>query len=288
MGAAVWGAYWIAEDWLEGWLATAGWSVPMIIVPLALVMVNQHPVPVDDCPCFEDAIAFVSVALGSLLGRWFSMRYGFGPDFFSDSMPGSHGLGLADRTMWWGVATLKMVFGVFIIFSWRLFAKATLHFILPPTYRFLAQAFTLPTRRFYTPATDYKNVPSDLGLRPIPSVIDLPEHLGMEMETDIGTHASGLGLGYSAADLRARGGKANGSKMATSKGFGTVYGVGNGDRNWELEKHGNGEVKGDVDDVKHYDADVLTKVVVYCGIALLASTGLPVFFEVVGWGVKSW
>jgi Helicase associated domain (HA2) len=29
-------------------------------------MVNQHRQPVDDCPCFEDAIAFVSVVMGKL------------------------------------------------------------------------------------------------------------------------------------------------------------------------------------------------------------------------------
>src|ERR1700732_1936696 len=85
--------------------------------------------------------------------------------------------------------------GIFVIFAWRILAKSILHMILPPTFRLLAQAFTLPHRRFYTPATDYKNVPSELGLRPIPSVIDLPEHLAMETEIDIGTKASGFGLG---------------------------------------------------------------------------------------------
>jgi len=34
--------------------------------------------------------------------------------------------------------------------------------------------------------------------------------------------------------------------------------------------------------------EVLTKVIVYCGIALLACEILPVIFEIVGWGVKSW
>lgn len=50
---------------------------------------------------------------------------------------------------------------------------------LPPTYRFLAHLFELPKRRFYTPATKYKNVPSEFSkegrlLHSIPSVIDLP------------------------------------------------------------------------------------------------------------------
>jgi dihydrosphingosine 1-phosphate phosphatase len=144
--------------------------------------------------------------------------------------------------------------GIFVIFAWRILAKSVLHMILPPTFRLLAQAFTLPHRRFYTPATDYKNVPSELGLHPIPSVIDLPEHLGMETEMDIGAKASGFGFGGNEAELRARGGKVNGN--TAERGYGTVYGVGNGKSNWELEKHGNGtEVVKDDAEVKRYDAD---------------------------------
>jgi hypothetical protein len=33
---------------------------------------------------------------------------------------------------------------------------------------------------------------------------------------------------------------------------------------------------------------VLTKVVVYAGIAILAGEGLPVAFALLGWGVKPW
>ena len=33
---------------------------------------------------------------------------------------------------------------------------------------------------------------------------------------------------------------------------------------------------------------VLTKVIVYAGIAILASEVLPLVFDLVGWGVKSW
>jgi len=78
---------------------------------MSLIMVNQHPVPVDDCPCFEDAIAFVSVLMGSLLGRWHAVQHGFDPSFFGTSMAGSAGSGWADRGIWWSVAIVKMVFG---------------------------------------------------------------------------------------------------------------------------------------------------------------------------------
>ena len=50
-------------------------------------MVNQHPQPVDDYPCFEDAIAFVSIVMGSLLARWHAVHYGFDDQIFKGVIP---------------------------------------------------------------------------------------------------------------------------------------------------------------------------------------------------------
>lgn len=102
-----------------------GWEVPLILIPICLLAVNQHPQPVDDCPCFEDAIAFGSVVLGSLLGQWgvnyWGIRDGIGSGLL---MPGSgwvfdseleKWIGLerswSDVGVWWGMAGLKMVVG---------------------------------------------------------------------------------------------------------------------------------------------------------------------------------
>lgn len=40
------------------------------MIPLSLALVHYHPEPVDDCPCFEDAIIILSVFLGAGLGHW--------------------------------------------------------------------------------------------------------------------------------------------------------------------------------------------------------------------------
>lgn len=282
-----------AGKWLDSWVLRGGWEVPIILIPIGLFLVHQHPQPVDDCPCFEDAIAFMSVVLGSLVGRWGVEYSGVGALMGRTIvMPGSGWLldaggqwiqlerGWSDVCLWWGVAALKMVVGILAIFAWRLFAKSALHLILPPTYRLLARAFRLPHRRFYTPATEYKNVPSEFhvagpgggfGLHPIPSVIDLPA------TGDIGFEVGGIGSGV---DINGPGNdfkkirSVHGSAVSSEKGgFVNVNGV---DKDEEDEK------------VKHYDADVLTKVIVYAGIAVLASEVAPVMFEILGLGVKSW
>ena len=147
-------------------------------------MVHRHPEPVDDCPCFEDAIAFMSVVMGEFLTRWYMARYGYDDTFFVRSMPGKPTGSLSEMWTWWTIATAKMTVGILVIFAWRIAAKFLCHHILPPTFRFLAQLFTLPHRRYYTPATDYTNVPADnlKGLRAFPSVLDLPGMVQVEAD----------------------------------------------------------------------------------------------------------
>ncbi|KAG6887473.1 hypothetical protein C0992_012125 [Termitomyces sp. T32_za158] len=279
-------------QWVEEWVRRGGWEVPFILVTLCLLAINQHPQPVDDCPCFEDAIAFGSVVLGALVGSWAMSFFGLRMDIGkSVAMPGSGWVlemgqwlqverTIWDVLVWWCFAALKMVTGILVIFVWRLLAKSALHLILPPTFRGLARVFDLPNRRFYTPATDYKSVPSEFsgnGIHPIPSVIDLPS------SAEVGIEIGGIGSGVSGAsqhglgtnEIKMRGGGFNEKETPGQEknvGGGVVPELAEGEK---------------IKDVKHYDAEVLTKVVVYAGIAVLACEALPAMFEVLGWGVCS-
>ncbi|KAG8937031.1 hypothetical protein FRC02_008138 [Tulasnella sp. 418] len=273
LGTMIWAAqsHW-AQD-LEKWLASEGFHVPLVTIIVGAFMINQHAEPVDDCPCFEDAIAFISVLMGCFLSKWWAMRWGYDKSsgFFTQSMP-------QEWASWCAIATAKMIVGVFIIFTWRIMAKRILHIVLPPLFRLLSTLFTLPNRRFYTPATDYERVPDDKSLlqHPFPSVIDLP---GLSMEED------GVVIGKGTALLprvRSNGDAAAGGPKLRA-GAGTIA---------EQGRMKGGEViaMGRLKDiprekVTHYDADVLTKVIVYSGIAFLATGVIPVMFESLGWGV---
>ncbi|KAF8632892.1 hypothetical protein AX17_004738 [Amanita inopinata Kibby_2008] len=306
---------------LHKWVSRGGWEVPLTLVPLCLLAVNQHPQPVDDCPCFEDAIAFGSVVLGALVGKWAMIQFGASMSVWSGRsvmMPGSGWSynahtsewvqvprGWDDVVVWWSVAFLKMTFGIFAIFAWRLIAKSALHLILPPTYRLLSRAFKLPSRRFYTPATDYKSVPSEFSkeggvLRPIPSVIDLPAgRVGVEVEAEaeVGRCNGVRGRG------RGRGGGGRGNEWESDVKMRCVGGdrekaapLLNDERQNGMmvigaqpdeEEDGRKEDK-DGQPIRHYDADVMTRLVVYAGIAVLASEVLPALYDALGWGVRSW
>ncbi|OCH86020.1 hypothetical protein OBBRIDRAFT_738818 [Obba rivulosa] len=280
LGTFIWGVQVLFGKAFDTWVKTSGWLVPAIVIPTCLLLVHRHPQPVDDCPCFEDAIAFVSVIMGEVVAQWYMVRHGYDDSFFSTAVPGNlHGSWMDAFTRISNLS-IKMILGVLIIFAWRIFAKSLFHLILPPTFRFLAQLFTLPHRRFYTPATDYKTVPPEKGLRPIPSVIDLPGMVELEMDEVAASTARRLAHASRRRELKLRNGKSNAEvdlwRSASANGKRDMVAA--------LQEYERKDVPDVV--VKHYDADVLTKVFVYCGIGMLAGSGIPVMFEILGWGVK--
>lgn len=65
-------------------LVSSDCTLPLIVAPLlvnsvGIIMVMVHPQPLDDCPCFEDAIAFLSVVMGIVTGRWAGVYTGLSP-----------------------------------------------------------------------------------------------------------------------------------------------------------------------------------------------------------------
>ncbi|KIM59073.1 hypothetical protein SCLCIDRAFT_16570 [Scleroderma citrinum Foug A] len=271
LGTGIWVAYVMTWDALDYWLVS-DLMVPYIVTPVCLLLVHFHPQPVDDCPCFEDAIAFVSVILGGFVARWHTAYAGIDRQLLQAVMPGGQGDAwtLAEKLRWCSFAGAKVGMGILIIFVWRLLAKATLHLVLPPLFRALALCFDLPHRRFYTPATHYTHVPVENGLHPIPSVIDLPS------TSDINSEEAKSGI-----KKRGRSVKSN---MRDNE---TIY-LSESLRIQEKELETGRNTAQPGIEVKHYDADVLTKVVVYSGIAFLSIEGIPVLFSLMGWGIEPW
>lgn len=260
LGAGLWGLYVLVGETVDSWLRNSGWIgksrvldrkrrsntfiVPIIVVPFCLLLVHRHPEPVDDCPCFEDAIAFMSVVMGEFLTRWYMYRNNYDETFFVRSMPGKARGSWAEMQLWWSIAAAKMVVGILAIFAWRIFAKALMHRVLPPTFRLLARLTTLPHRRYYTPATDYTGVPSEKGLHPIPSVLDLPGMLELDSDS-VSTAHKPYALSSQAIKLRAGKGTVKFEKSANITAA-SREGLGLG-----LQEMGG--KRGDV--VAHYDAD---------------------------------
>ncbi|CAE6449064.1 unnamed protein product [Rhizoctonia solani] len=278
VGTAIWAAQLQWGNAFDIWVTSNGWSVPIIILVTGLFLVHRHAEPVDDCPCFEDAIAFVSVVMGAVIAHWHFSRLILAPaqlstwsDYFTSRTPGSTFATPYDIATFALYAVLKMVVGITAIFVWRIIAKRVLLTILPPIYRkFSTEVGPLPTRRWYTPATDYAEVPADAAhLRSVPSVIDLPS------KTSVVTSGV-LPRAHIYRKLEAESKQRNGKGTSEKTGMQMV----------ECEIAPANEIVRE-EKVKHYDADVLTKVGVYMGIGAIVVGVIPVLFEMLGWGVMN-
>ncbi|KAH9047514.1 hypothetical protein EDB83DRAFT_2677071 [Lactarius deliciosus] len=215
-----------------------------------------------------DAITFTSVILDIITSFRCSKRVpALNTDLITSVTPGAALGSPAAITTWVLFALLKLVTGVLIIFSWRILAKPSVQTLLPPLFRWLAWAspVRLPHRRHYTPATEYVHGPPHT-LRAVPSMIDLDLSVAEVVDEDAGV-ASGR-RGRSSGTVKRRG-SPSGSVQEKAVTFEEVSEGGT----WE-----DGEVK-------HYDADVLTKVVVYVGIGAIATVMVPALFQALEWGV---
>ena len=124
--------------------------------------------PVEDCPCFEDAVAFVSVFAGIMIGR------NLHPKNFD--LPTAHFAlhTTQDRLFFPLIVCVKELLGIFAIFTYRLAAKKLSHAILPSIFRAVQPLVVLSRRHYADTSTDgegYKEAPE--GMKPVPSLLDL-------------------------------------------------------------------------------------------------------------------
>ncbi|KAH8907352.1 PAP2-domain-containing protein [Coniochaeta sp. PMI_546] len=154
---------------LEAWeQSSSSYLVPLAIATLIVVMVRVHPEPVDDCPCFDDSVAFAGTIIGVECGTW---RFGKHSPFSGiyHGPEASFDLGALGPL----TSVARILVGVLVIFAWREVTKPTLHRALPHLFRVIeTHGLDLP-RRFFVPASEYKKVPERLrDDNVLPSVSD--------------------------------------------------------------------------------------------------------------------
>ncbi|KAL8702245.1 MAG: hypothetical protein Q9201_004507 [Fulgogasparrea decipioides] len=121
---------------------------PMSILLTILVLVRIHPEPADDCPCFDDSVAFAGVIIGVELGNWHFARTDHAWEL---PVPATVPFDLA--AMGWPTAVARIAVGVVIIFAWREVMKPSLLRFLPPLFRIVESfGLTLP-RKFFVQAS---------------------------------------------------------------------------------------------------------------------------------------
>lgn len=298
---------------LDLYLQQNGWTPVLAAVLAIIILVRVHPEPADDCPCFDDSVCFAGVMIGLEVGTWHFARSPFADIPFDLQALG------------WLAVTLRVLFGVLVVFVWREVAKPTLLKTLPHLFRFIeTQGLDLP-RRFFMPASEYKNIPLRLKVDNVmPSMSDLPglitavRHPRRGRSVSIGPQSAADAyetLAYrerkrkeSNASLRSKAsvqelanehlgrssavnsGQQRPSDFEKQMGEGTVVvspaadsNQANGDPDLYIgqqDELGEKEVFSKLIRPRvRYDVEVITKLVVYAGIAWFAVEGVPILFE---------
>lgn len=150
---------------------SSSWLAPVVAGLIVIIFVRIHPEPADDCPCFDDSVAFAGVVIGVEFGTW---TYGKIPsDPWETRAYGDGVIDVAPLGPWINFA--RIVFGVLVIFAWRESMKPALLKMLPHLFRTIeTYGWDMP-RRYFKPASEYKTVPPESRLDTlIPKVSDFP------------------------------------------------------------------------------------------------------------------
>ncbi|KAF2473839.1 sphingosine-1-phosphate phosphohydrolase-like protein [Lindgomyces ingoldianus] len=173
LGAALAVVQLMYGDMLDVWVASGTYVNPLILTLIILLLVRIHPEPADDCPCFDDSIAFAGVVIGCQIGAWHYHRSGFAIDY---PIPSTVPFDL--KSMGILKAAARILLGVVIIFVWRATMKPTLFKILPPIFRVLEHVRLNMPRVFFLSASKYTSIPTLRGDdNVIPPASELPQML---------------------------------------------------------------------------------------------------------------
>jgi hypothetical protein len=138
----------------DEWMRSSTYIAPLIVTLILLAMVRTHPEPADDCPCFDDSVAFAGVLVGVEVAGW---HYASTPFAWSFPVPGTTPYSLKEIGM--TKTVLRIFLGVLIVFAWRGIMKPLLFRILPPIFRVVEQFGVDLPRKFFLKASEYNTVP---------------------------------------------------------------------------------------------------------------------------------
>ena len=131
-------------DSFDHWISQSTGVNPFIIMLTIFFLVRTHPEPADDCPCFDDSVAFAGVVLGVEVGQW---HYAQLPLSWNEPIPGTVPFDL--HTIGYFRTCIRIFLGVFIVFAWRGLMKPALFKLLPPLFRLIERIGADLPRKFF-------------------------------------------------------------------------------------------------------------------------------------------
>jgi hypothetical protein len=122
-------------------------SLPYLLVVLVVLLlaVRFHPEPADNCPCFDDSVAFIGVVMGSTIATWHYSRFLTASSYPEITLSAMYNYSNQDLLKSVG----RLIGGILAIFIWRAVMKPLMLGALPPIFRFFSHFGVLIPRRFF-------------------------------------------------------------------------------------------------------------------------------------------
>ncbi|RKF59223.1 Dihydrosphingosine 1-phosphate phosphatase [Erysiphe neolycopersici] len=111
---------------IDNFIFQSSWVAPATVAFFMFFLILIHPKPADNCPCFDDTIAFAGVIMGIEAGGW---HYANSDWSWNSPVPATVPFDL--HQMGFAVAFLRIIVGVIVIFAWRKIIKMALLKYLP-------------------------------------------------------------------------------------------------------------------------------------------------------------
>ncbi|EMG46624.1 hypothetical protein G210_3120 [Candida maltosa Xu316] len=130
----------------------------ILIITIFVPLIHIYSEPVDDCPCFDDSVAFVGVLIGLDLAHLvaYHTKYFASMNEFNDPylIPFDYDAGIIKHV-------LRFLLGVVLVVTWKALSKPVVFTILPPIYKFVG--VYLPRRNYISTAhtkASFRNIRS--------------------------------------------------------------------------------------------------------------------------------
>ncbi|KAF9439248.1 hypothetical protein BGZ76_007449 [Entomortierella beljakovae] len=294
IGVLVWAVQWIFRDSIDALMTESSWKVIGTVIFGGIYLILSIPETMDSCPCVDDGVTTLAVIMGI-----FPASQHFASTKYAVSEGGYNGIVHYDPSLGLPRSFLRFVFGLAIVFTWRIVAKKSLYIVLPPIYRF----FNLPSRTHFVPAKTYGNLRSQ-PIGRVPSVMDISaladssiEIVGVQSTMDIHEQFSQTRISRNSSSID--------YNIETKEHFGLRPSYANKAHQQELRGHEGKESRqlvelddetneADLDESEriamekfeaehpgwaHFDVDIVIKTVVYAGIGWLTTDSIPIMFE---------
>ncbi|CAH6722419.1 dihydrosphingosine 1-phosphate phosphatase Lcb3p [[Candida] jaroonii] len=127
------------------------YTTPFVIIGFYLMLVHIHFEPIDDCPCFDDSVAFIGVLIGLDLSHWLAQVTGFFLKITTNQDINPIIIDYNYEHIGLIKSIIRVIMGISMVVVWQLVSKRIVFTILPPVYKFIG--INLPRRNYKSTAS---------------------------------------------------------------------------------------------------------------------------------------